>query len=145
MAKMRVLPNGVTEFEGTPEEVALIYSEINRLKTVPVTSYIPKPESAVTHLPSRKWGDAELEMKMPTVQALVDYILSRDKYEHDVIGTSMKFLASRSSLENIIDSIVSWLLNYYQKLESRLKQRSMVHLSTELVAHETCVSIASNK
>ncbi|NWG10285.1 hypothetical protein HXY33_00810 [Candidatus Bathyarchaeota archaeon] len=80
MAKLRYSPaTGLFEWEGTTEELVHIYDyliERENTNTQRVTRN--------RHLHGFRVSDLELMGKMPTSDALFEYVLSKPRYEHDI-------------------------------------------------------------
>ncbi len=96
---------GHFEWEGTPQELLVIYDGLkqrfgNTLQignSVP-RQYDPTPKYIVAKGPMvlkapaiLKSDYSELAELMPTVEQLIAYILSKPKFEHDIVDVGMKF------------------------------------------------------
>jgi hypothetical protein len=103
MARMRYDPKtGNFEWEGTAQELLEIYDGLKQRSsnTLQIGNSIPRrydiPRKLVTSkirlLPS---DYDELEKKMPTVEELVAYVLSKPKYEHDIVDIGKKFFGKQ--------------------------------------------------
>lgn len=105
MAKLRQDPKtGCFEFEGTPQELLSIYDTLKRgtEKTVPLEGTIPhgiEPQrpttvistTALSSIASRMRELQQLDARMPTVDQLITYILSKPKFEHDILDVETHF------------------------------------------------------
>jgi len=95
MAKLRYdSVTGKIEYEGTPEELLSIYDGLKQREIAAKSKETP---SSHQEIPIRDWLQSktaeqkELEAKMPTVKEIIEYILSKPKYEHDIVDVSKKF------------------------------------------------------
>lgn len=80
MAKLRYSPaSGLFEWEGTIEELARIYDELIERENIN-TQHIMRNRRAHGF----RVSDLELMQKMPTSDALFEYIMSKPRYEHDI-------------------------------------------------------------
>jgi hypothetical protein len=108
MAKLRYdSVNGKAEFEGSPEEILAIFDGLKqreiageRIKTIVVNgkryrATHPHDTEGHTLLQPETIEQRELEAKMPTIKELFEYILSKPKYEHDIIDVSKKFFGKQ--------------------------------------------------
>jgi hypothetical protein len=94
MAKMRFDPStGNAEWEGTPQELLLIYESLKqRFGNTPriENPTSPQRDPVPKHIPP--YCDyAELAKKMPTIEQLMTYILSKPRFEHDILDVGVKF------------------------------------------------------
>jgi hypothetical protein len=100
MAKLRIdSVSGTCEFEGTPQELLIIYDGLKQRlgNTIQIGNAVPSrydvPRKAVVGrinfgLPA---DYSELAQKMPTVEQLVLYILGKPRFQHDVIDIELSF------------------------------------------------------
>jgi hypothetical protein len=88
-----------SEWEGTPQELLSIYDGLKQRfgnttqigNNVP-RQYDPTPLTFVRHAHAPPYCDyPELAKKIPTVEQLESYILSKPKFEHDIIDVARKF------------------------------------------------------
>jgi len=95
MAKLRQDPKtGCFEWEGTPQELLSIYAELKQHieKTVQIMDTIPhKFDPPIPIHTSLNTEYQQLSKKMPTVDQLMIYILSKPKFEHDIVDVGLKF------------------------------------------------------
>ena len=99
MAKLRVFPNGVTEFEGTDQELLAIYDgllkkrqtdQIQIVDQVPHKFDPPPPTHRQFALEVQ-----ELRKSMPTIDQLITYLLSKPKFEHDILDVETHFFTKQ--------------------------------------------------
>ena len=98
MAKLRQDPKtGCFEFEGTPQELLSIYDELKQRKekTIQIADTVPHkfdPPGTIPPAPSLRLLECELlKINMPTVDQLTTYILSKPKFEHDILDVETHF------------------------------------------------------
>jgi hypothetical protein len=91
MAKMRYdSANNAFEFEGTPQELLSVYDGLKQRKTLS-DKEIKRVHERILTQATRQAEHVELESKMPTSEQLVSYILSKPKFEHDIVEVGIKF------------------------------------------------------
>jgi hypothetical protein len=99
MARLRQDPKGNFEWEGTPQELLSIYDELKQRteKTIQITDTVLhkfEPSNAI-HTPidlsSRLLEYQQLNEKMPTIDQLTVYILSKPNFEHDILDVETHF------------------------------------------------------
>ena len=89
------------EWEGEPQELLAIYDGLKKRlgnslqidNTIP-HKYDPQPKSVSGHLSFRSvvpQDYSEISKKMPTLDQLTEYILTKQKFEHDIIDVGLKF------------------------------------------------------
>jgi hypothetical protein len=98
MAKLRQDPKtGCFEWEGTPQELLSIYDELKQRlgNTIQIGNTIPhKYDIPPKHI-ALQCDYSELAQKMPNTGQLVTYILSKPKFEHDIIDVELKFFGKQ--------------------------------------------------
>jgi hypothetical protein len=89
---------GHFEWEGTPQELLEIYDGLKKrldnnlqLANSVTRVYDPSPRLIIKGIHTITAESAELAKKMPTIEQLITYIASKQKFEHDVIEIENKF------------------------------------------------------
>ena len=102
------------EFEGEKAEILDIYYEIMETS---ITFHAPKhtvPSKPVTKVET-------LKMKPPTDDDLIEYILSRPKYSHDIIEIEKHFLGKRIAARSY-PSLYRTLANQLKRVRKKIEE-----------------------
>lgn len=98
------------EWEGTPQELLAIYDGLKerlgnalRKEDIVPHQYDPRPKSiteprlrSITELVFGLPNDySELAKKMPSVDQLIEYILGKPRFEHDIVDIGKKFFGKQ--------------------------------------------------
>ncbi|MCJ7635371.1 hypothetical protein MUP77_23655 [Candidatus Bathyarchaeota archaeon] len=83
---------GHFEWEGTPQELLAIYDGLKQRlgDTIQIGNNVPRQYDIPRHT-TLHCDYPELAKKMPTVGQLVNYILSKPKFEHDIADVGLQF------------------------------------------------------
>jgi hypothetical protein len=103
MARLRFDSNGNLEFEGTPQELLVIYNELKQQTSTKVPSKdFPQVISNSSKIPTVMLraqfvpNDVEqLFERMPSVEQLTFYILGKTKFEHDIVEVEKRFFGKQ--------------------------------------------------
>jgi len=85
-------------WEGTPEELLSIYDGLKQRlgNTIQIENNIPrKYDVAPIHNIKLRCDYTELAKKMPTIDQLAIYILSKPKFEHDIVDVATNFFGKQ--------------------------------------------------
>lgn len=88
---------GHLEWEGSPQELLSVYDGLKQRlgNTLQIGNNIPQeydptPKHIVLHC-----DYSELAKKMPTVDQLIEYILTKPKFEHDIADIGVRFFGKQ--------------------------------------------------
>jgi hypothetical protein len=85
------------EAEGTEEEIVSLYNKVRQN----IEGYKIEATASLSSSFTVETKEEELARRMPTVEQLISFILSKPKYEHDIVEVENHFLKRRiTSREN---------------------------------------------